>query len=246
MMVGAIIWSWQIFGQYLFSSEILHGAWVTIWLTASGIGLGTCIGAVLSVFGTSEKRLSRVLYQTYTGIVRGIPLLVTLVLVYDGLPEMGLTFGVVQSTLIALAINESAYMAEIIRGGILSVPHGQMEAAKALGMHRTKAMRVIILPQAIRAAIPAAGNEVNGLLKSTSLVSVISMTELFRVTQDIFAVNFHPLELLTIASLYYITMGTAWRGIQSLLERRFGAPTASKSRMKIRRPTAQLVVTESS
>lgn len=245
-MVGAIIWSWQVFGQYLFSGEILHGAWVTIWLTAAGIGLGTCIGAVLSVFGTSEKRLSRVLYQTYTGIVRGIPLLVTLVLVYDGLPQFGLTFGVVQSTLIALAINESAYMAEIIRGGILSVPHGQMEAAKALGMHRTKAMRVVILPQAIRAAIPAAGNEVNGLLKSTSLVSVISMTELFRVTQDVYAVNFHPLELLTIASLYYLTMGTAWRGIQSLLERRFGAPTSSKSRMKLRRPSAQLVAMESS
>ena len=233
-MAGGVQWDWVAFFHYLFDQQILRGAWTTIWLTALGIASGTVLGSLLMILGTAESRIPRMLYGAYTGIVRGTPLLVQLVLVYNGLPEIGITLGVVESTLIALAFNESAYMAEIIRGGINSVPSGQMEAAKALGMSRLRAMRVVILPQGIRAAIPAAGNEVNGLLKSTSLVSVISMTELFRSTQEIYNANFRVLELLIVATLYYLVMGTGWRFIQNFLEQRLAVST-TVSRVSSRR-----------
>lgn len=237
-MGGSLEWSWQVFFHYLVNGEVLRGALTTVWLTATGLGIGTIAGSLLTVFATIENPIPRALYSTYTFVVTGTPLLVQLVLVYNGLPQAGITLGVLASTLVALGVNESAYMAEIIRGGINSVPPGQMEAAKALGMTRVRAMRVVILPQAVRAAIPPAGNEVNGLLKSTSLVSVISMTELFRTTQDIYAATFRVLELLVVATVYYLVLSAIWRFVQVHLERHFSAPqsTVRQPRTRARLP----------
>jgi polar amino acid transport system permease protein len=148
-------------------------------------------------------------------------LLIQLVVIYSGLPQVGLKFGVVASALIALILNEAAYLSEIIRSGFLSVPAGQRDAAAALGLSRWLTLWKVLLPQAIRIILPPLGNSVNGLLKATSITSVISMEELMRRSEMLMQVKFDVLEVFAAAACYYLVLTTLWDLVQRGLETRF-------------------------
>ena len=211
-------WSWPDFFTYLHSIDILRGAWTTVWLTAISMSAGIVLGLFSALLLRLNLPITKALYSIYTTVIRGTPLLVQLVFVYTALPRFGIRLSVAESAILALSVNEGAYVAEIMRAAIDSVHRGQMEAATALGMTYWKAMRVVILPQAARTAAPAIGNQVNSMLKATSLVSVISMEELFRTTQELIQSTFRVLELFSVASIYYLLLTTAWSFIQRWLE----------------------------
>jgi polar amino acid transport system permease protein len=145
-----------------------------------------------------------------------------LLIIYTGLPLFGIRFSVVQAALLGLSLNEAAYLSETVRAGILSVAKGQREAALALGLRRVQAFRLVVWPQALRIIIPPLGNSVNGLLKTTSVASVISMEELLRRTQILIQERFLVLELFVVAALYYLLMTSAWDLVQRRLEKRYG------------------------
>ncbi len=231
-------WSWEAFFSYLTSPVIIQGAWTTVWLTAAAILAGLVVGLILAIVRQIEFWPLRVLYSAYTTIIRGTPLLVQLIFIYSGLPQLGIRLDVIPSAILALSINEGAYMAEIIRAGIESIHHGQMEAGKALGMSYLQTMRFVILPQAARTVLPPFGNEVNGVLKSTSLVSVISMEELFRTTEELIQVSFRVLELFTVATIYYLFLTGVWTLCQKAMEARLNISVSrqERRRWRVRRP----------
>jgi polar amino acid transport system permease protein len=152
-----------------------------------------------------------------------------LVVIDSGLPQIGLKFGVVMSALLALILNEAAYLAEIIRGGFSAVPVGQTDAAKALGLRPFAILWKVTLPQVIRITLPAFGNSVNGLLKATSITSVISMEELMRRGEMLMQVKFDVLEVFAAAGVYYLLLTTLWDFVQRWLERRYGKPFLASS-----------------
>lgn len=215
-------WDWRGFFDYLFNGYLLAGALTTLWLTIAALVGGLLAGALLTLLRLSGRRWLALLAQGYIWVFRGTPLLVQLIVIYTGLPQLGIRFSVVESAVLGLVLNEAAYLAEIIRGGILGVPTGQSRAARALGMSSSQVMVHIVLPQAVRIVIPSLGNSVNGLLKTTSLTSVISMEELLRRTQLLIQEKFLVLELFTVAALYYLLMTSMWDVLQRRIERRFG------------------------
>ncbi len=216
------MWSWDAFFSILTSRQLLEGAWVTIWLTVVSMALGLALAVVVAAARSSRFAALRGVTGVYVWLMRGTPLLVQLVIIYTGLPQVGIKFGVIQAALLGLVLNEAAYLSEIVRSGLLSVPTGQTEAARALGMSPAKVFRVVVLPQALRVMIPPLGNSFNGLLKTTTLVSVISVQELLRRTQFLVQVNFRVLEGLCAAALYYLALTTAWGLIQRVVEARMG------------------------
>jgi len=215
-------WHWDGFFAYLTNWYLIEGAITTLWLTAASISAGLMLGLALALARLSGRRSLSWPAQFYIWVFRGTPLLVQLLIIYTGLPLMGIRFSVVQAALLGLSLNEAAYLSEIVRAGILSVSSGQRDAAKALGLSRSLTFRLVILPQALRVIIPPLGNSVNGLLKTTSVTSVISMEELLRRTQILIQEKFLVLELFICAALYYLLMTTAWDFAQRRLERRFG------------------------
>jgi polar amino acid transport system substrate-binding protein len=214
-------WNWGGFLHYLVNGYLLIGAFTTLWLTAAAIIGGLCIGCLLAGFRLARHRWLAIPARIYIWIFRGTPLLVQLIVIYTGLPQIGIKFSVIESALIGLTLNEAAYLAEIIRGGILAVPTGQSNAGRALGMSSAQVMMYIVLPQAIRIIIPAIGNSVNGMLKTTAVTSVISMEELLRRTQLLIQDRFLVLELFTVAAIYYLLMTSAWNLAQHRIEARF-------------------------
>lgn len=223
-------WDWDAFGRYLLSPYLLEGAWTTVWLSVVTMVLGLALGLGAAVMNLSRHRALRAVAHFYLWIMRGTPLLVQLIIIYTGLPQIGIRLTVVQSALLGLSLNEGAYLSEIIRAGILSVPRGQFDAARALGMPYRTLMRIVVLPQAARVIIPPLGNNFNGLLKTTSITSVISMEELLRRGQMLIQVDFRVLEIFVVAALYYLAMISLWNVLQRKLEAHFGrsvAPTTS-------------------
>lgn len=214
------MWSWAAFIDFLTSSQMLKAAWLTIWLTIVSMGIGLAIALVLALLRLAPVGVLRTIAGAYIWLFRGTPLLVQLIIVYTALPQLGLRFSVIACAIIGLSLNEAAYLAEVVRSGIMSVPKGQFEAARALGMSPYKVMRVVVLPQAARIMVPPLGNSFNGLLKTTTLASVISVQELLRTTQLAFQVNFRVLEGLAAAALYYLVMTTLWQMVQSRIETR--------------------------
>jgi polar amino acid transport system permease protein len=212
-------WDWSAFFQNLFSPFLLQGAWTTIWLTAAAIAIGLVLGLIAALFMLSKNPVLKAIGKAYVFIWRGTPLLVQLIIIYTGLPQLGIRFSVVQSALIGLGVNEGAYLAEILRAGIISVNKGQYEAAKALGMPYSVMMRLIVLPQAARLIVPDLGNRINGMLKFSTLASVIGMNELLRRAQLLIQFNFDVLEIYTISAIYYLLMTTVWGQIQNKIER---------------------------
>ena len=142
-----------------------------------------------------------------------------LVIIYTGLPQLGFVrLSVLQSALLGLTLNEAAYLSEILRSGLTAVPPGQRDAAQALGLHRGQAFRLVVVPQALRVVVPALGNSVNGLLKTTSITSVISMEELLRRGQTLMQARFEVLEIFVCISIIYLAMTTVWEAIQRRIE----------------------------
>ncbi len=215
-------WDWGGFFEYLVNPYLLQGAAVTLGLTVAAIIGGLVVGCLLSLMRLSSYKWLVLLAKGYIWIFRGTPLLVQLIIIYTGLPQLGIKFSVVESALLGLVLNEAAYLAEIIRGGILGVAAGQSSASRALGLNSAQTMMYVVLPQAIRIIIPALGNSINGLLKTTSITSVISMEELLRKTQILIQEKFLVLELFSVAAIYYLLLTSVWDVIQRRIEARYG------------------------
>ncbi|BEP38458.1 amino acid ABC transporter permease (plasmid) [Variovorax sp. V59] len=215
-------WSWSGFVDYLFNPYLLSGAVTTLWLTLAAIAGGLVVGFALALARLSSRRWLCAPAHFYIWVFRGTPLLVQLIIIYTGLPQLGLKLSVIESALLGLILNEAAYLAEIVRGGIQSVPPGQTNAARAVGFSSAQTMRYIVMPQAMRLIVPTLGNSINGLLKTTSITSVISMEELLRRTQVLIQEKFMVLELFIVAAIYYLLMTTAWDFIQRRIERHYG------------------------
>jgi len=231
---------WDTFWQYLwpptaFENPLIRtGVIVTIVVSVVAQALGVVFGLFAALGKMSKFAPLRVISDAYIWYFRGTPLLVQMMLLFFGLgvthiydfPTLTLgnisIGGAIQAGLLALAINEGAYMAEIVRAGIEAIDPGQMEAAKSLGMTFSLAMRRIILPQAAKVIIPPLGNEFNNMMKTTSLLVVISAGELFYAFEQINARVFKPFELFIVASFYYLAMTTVWSFIQARMEASLG------------------------
>ena len=217
------VWNWDGFWGYFTNLYLLEGALWTIGLTVSTLALGALLGLGLAVMRLNKRRWLSGLAQGYVWIFRGTPLLVQLIIIYTGLPQLGLVrFSVLESAVLGLALNEAAYLSEILRGGILSVAKGQTEAARAIGLRPFQIFRLVVLPQALRVIIPPLGNSVNGLLKTTSIASVISMEEVLRRGQILMQQKFQVLEVFMVVAIIYLVMTTCWDFVQRHIEAYYG------------------------
>jgi polar amino acid transport system permease protein len=242
----AYTYEWDIFWRSIFAPDglIVQGVLTTIYVAV----LAQIIGVVLGVFAAlgrmSRRRPLRWLAGFYTWFFRGTPLLVQIAFLFFGLGVAGIYKwpaieiagfeipGEIQAGIIALGLNEGAYMSEIVRAGILSIDRGQMEAAKSLGMTPGLAMRRIILPQAARVIVPPLGNEFNNMLKTTSLLVIISVEEIYVTFSNKNANGsdaFHPFELFLAAAVWYLVLTTIWGVIQAWIERRLGRSAGGES-----------------
>ncbi|WP_421725020.1 amino acid ABC transporter permease [Bauldia sp.] len=213
----------QGFQEYLFNEFLFFGALNTVGLTVAALIGGLVLGTLLAMMRMSPIRPLSWLAQFYIWLFRGTPLLVQLLIIFTAVPlVIDVRLSVLETALLGLILNEAAYLAEIIRSGILAVPKGQTNAGKALGLTPSQVMRYIVMPQAARIIIPPLGNSVNGLLKTTSITSVISMEELLRRTQILIQEKFLVLELFAVAALYYLILTTLWDLVQRRIEARFG------------------------
>lgn len=230
---------WSVVGRYLFNDAILSGLLVTIWLTIAAMVIGIALGAVVALMRISGNPVLASVAYGYVWLFRGTPLLVQLIFWFNLsalYPQItiGFPFGpslgsfdanrfitVYVAALLGLGLNEGAYMSEIVRSGLSSVPPGQREAAQALGMSGSRIMGRVILPQAMRVIIPPTGNQLIGMLKTTSLVSVIALAELLYSAQLIYTANFQTIPLLLVASIWYLVLTTILSVGQYFLERYF-------------------------
>lgn len=199
---------------------LLKGCVMTIELTVITLIIGTVLGILFALMKLSNNIVLRLISSFYTWIIRGTPMLLQLFFFYYGLPFIGLRLTPMQAAIIGLGLNSGAYMAEIIRGGILSIDKGQFEAAKALGFNYSETMRKIILPQTFKVIIPPVGNEFITILKDTSLVSTIAMVELMRTAQQMYASTFRPIEIFLTAAVLYLIMTTVFTAIFSAYEKK--------------------------
>ncbi|MFF8021739.1 amino acid ABC transporter permease [Streptomyces sp. NPDC007896] len=231
---------WDVVGQYFFSQSIMKGLLRTLELTALSMALGILIGILTAVMRLSPIPILSSMAWAYTWFFRGTPLLVQIIFWYNlaalfprielGIPLVGpvlwsgdanVVVTPFVAALLGLALNEGAYMSEIVRGGIQSVDHGQQEAAVALGMRNRRALRRIILPQAMRVIIPPTGNQLISMLKSTALVSVTSMPELLYSAQLIYQQTFQTIPLLIVASVWYLIVTSVLSVVQYYIERHY-------------------------
>ena len=216
-------WDWAAFQKYLLNPYLLEGAWTTVWLSVAVMVIGLLLGLAAALMRMSRHRVPRDIARFYIWLMRGTPLLVQLIIIYTGLPQLGLVrFSVIEAAVIGLALNEAAYLSEILRGGILSVAKGQTEAARALGLRPMAIFRLVVLPQALRVIIPPLGNSVNGLLKTTSIASVISMEEVLRRGQILMQQKFQVLEVFMVVAIIYLVMTTCWDFVQRRIEAYYG------------------------
>ena len=234
---------WATVRFYLFNGLIFRGILVTLELTVLAMAVGIVMGVILAVMRLSPNPVMSWVSWLYIWFFRGTPVLVQIFFWFNlnlvlksidiGIPFTPLWLHANTNTLIppfmaallGLGLNEAAYMAEIVRAGIISVEHGQTEAAQALGMDRGLVMRRIVLPQAMRVIIPPTGNETISMLKTTSLAFGASVTELFTRQQQIATATYDVLELLIVASIWYLVMTSILTVGQYYVERRFGRGT---------------------
>jgi len=217
------VWNWDGFWSYFLNPYLLEGAVWTILLTLNTLFFGFILGLILALLRLSQNKSLDRAAQFYIWVFRGTPLLVQLIIIYTGLPQLGLVrLSVLQSALIGLALNEAAYLSEILRGGILAVAKGQTEAARSLGLKPHQVFRLVVFPQALRVIIPPLGNSVNGLLKTTSIASVISMEELLRRGQILMQQRFEVLEIFMVVAIIYLVMTTCWDFVQRRIEDHYG------------------------
>ena len=240
-------YGWATFGKYIFDERVSDAAWNTLQLTIWSMVLGLILGVVIAVMRLSPNPVFKAVSWVYLWIFRGTPVYVQLVFwglfptIYQRI-QFGVPFGPsffhldlldlsisFLLAIIGLGLNEAAYMAEIIRAGINSVPEGQSEASTALGMSWWMTMRRTVLPQAMRVIIPPTGNEFISMLKTTSLVTAVPYTlELYTRTRDISAVIFEPIPLLLVAAVWYLAITSVLMIGQHYLERHFSRGISRK------------------
>lgn len=238
---GQIEWSYV--GRFLTVPVILRGIVNTLVMAVLAMGLGIALGLVVAVMRLSPNPVLKGVAAGYTWLFRGTPLILQLLLWFNlalvfpviGIPGLWTVKSVEVMTpflaaLLGLGLNQGAYTSEVMRAGLLSVDAGQAEAAQAIGMGRLKALRRIILPQAMRVVLPPLGNEFIGLVKATSLASVIQYPEVLHAAENIYYANSRVIELLIVAGLWYLLVVSALTPLQILLERRFSRGTARLGR----------------
>ena len=249
MLVSSLLtnqnYGWPVVAEYFFSSRILHGLLATLWLTALAMLVGVVLGVLLAVMRLSRNPMLRSVSTAYTWFFRGTPVFVQLLFwgyisaLYPRL-SVGVPFGPelvafdtnllitpVAAAILGLGLNEGAYMGEIVRAGVEAVDKGQIEASQALGMKRTRILRRIVLPQAMRVIVPPMANNTISMLKSTSLVSVLAFPELLYSAQLIYSENFLTVPLLITASIWYLLVTSVLTVGQHYVERYFGRGTAT-------------------
>ncbi|WP_342416646.1 amino acid ABC transporter permease [Paenibacillus sp. FSL R10-2782] len=199
---------------------LLKGAYYTLYITIVSMLFGLMIGLVVAVARLKGNRPVRWLARSYVSIIRGTPVLVQIAVIYYGLDDYGISFGSLTAACLALSINTGAYLSETFRGAILAVPKGQTEAAYANGMSPGQTMWRIILPQAVRIAIPPMGNTFVGMLKETSLVSVIGVSELMRQAQLLQAQYLRYMPFLLEIGIMYWIMSIGFSAILERVEKR--------------------------
>ncbi len=251
-IVAGLVWTavtnenyrWPVVFSYFTTQTILNGLLITLFLTAASMVLGTLLGLILAVMRMSHQRPVSGLAQLYIAFFRGTPVLVQLIFWFNiaalyphisiGIPFTDISTPVnvnaimtpLTAAVVGLTLNQAAYMSEIIRGGFASVPRGQHEAAESLGMSGFTKLRRVIIPQTMPSVVPATGNQVIGMLKETSLVSVLGVADLLNSAQSIYARNYQTIPLLIVASLWYLIMTLVLSVPQSMIERRFSRSTS--------------------
>jgi polar amino acid transport system permease protein len=237
---------WGVVGDYLTADVVMRGLLVTLELTVVAMVVGIALGVVLAVMRLSPNPVVKGASAAYVWFFRGVPVLVQLLFwnfiaaLYPTI-SVGLPFGPelfdldanglitpFVAAVLGLGLSEAGYMAEVVRGGILSVDEGQTEAAHALGMSRLQTLRRIVLPQAMRAIVPPTGNETIGMLKTTSLVSVLAYSELLYSVQLLYAANFEQIPLLLVACFWYLVFTTLLSIGQHFVERHYGRGTVRR------------------
>lgn len=241
-VIATYPFNWGAFLDYLFhpNGMVVNGIRLTIIIAVISEIIGVILGVLLALARMSRSPILRRASAIYIWFFRGTPLLVQIAIVYfAGFPFFGLpifggyswgdvtVFGTVipgriLAGIFALSVNEGAYMAEIVRGGITGVDAGQLEAARSIGMTRALAMRLVVLPQAARLIVPPLGNQFNMMLKTTSLLSVISVVELYTASSIVQGQTFQPFEVFFAAAIYYLIMTSIWNFIQRRVENRLG------------------------
>ena len=206
------------FFNYLVSKDYLVAAGNTLWISLAALALGLIIGLALAVAREVPSRALGVVVNAYLWLFRGTPVLLQIVFAFNVLPSFGIVLSGYACAILALGLNEGAYMAEIMRSGIRAVGTPQSEAGRALGLKQWHIMRLIVLPQAFRIIIPPIGNQFIGMLKLSALVSVIGVHEILLVAEQAASSNFRYLEALAAAGCYYLALTTVFMAIQSWIE----------------------------
>ncbi|MBO1073338.1 amino acid ABC transporter permease [Roseomonas marmotae] len=231
---------WQIVGRYMLHADVLAGVAMTLQLTALVMVMGTIIGIAIALMRLSGDPVLGFCAHAFVWFFRGTPVLVQLVFWYNlaslfpelslGIPFGGPKFFEISATvaissftaaMLGLGLNEAAYMAEIVRAGMLSVDPGQKEASKALGHRPWQTFRVVVLPQAMKAIVPPTGNQVIGMLKYTSIASVVALGELMHSVENIYSRTFETIPLLIVAALWYLIMVSILSVFQYFIERHY-------------------------
>ncbi len=237
MIVAAF--DWHIFWQRIFHPDHVFALalWTTVYIAVLAQFFGVVLGLISALMRTARLWPLKVLSYAYVLVFRGTPVIVQIFFVYFGanlflgfdLFPRTVSFGLFQMNgaavagIVALAINEGAYMSEIIRAGIDSIDKGQMEAARSIGMPYRLGMRRIVLPQAARVIVPPLGNEFNNMLKTTSLLAFIGVYELFEDADIHYSTTFKPVEYFSAVAIWYLILTTVWSVIQAQIERKLAA-----------------------
>lgn len=200
---------------------LLYGAWLTVSVTAMAMIFGTLLGACVALLQISRSKLGRAVARTYTSIIRGLPLLIQILLIFFGLPMLlGLRIPPFVAGTVAMTLYTGAFLSEVFRGGIESIEKGQSEAGRSIGFSYWQTMRLIVIPQAVWRMIPAIANQFSITLKDTSLLSVIGVAELTMQGQNIYSMNFDTVRVLAIVGLLYYAIFFAVERASLALERR--------------------------
>jgi glutamine transport system permease protein len=222
------MFDFSIIATYL--PDLLHGVLITILFTLGGLALGLVIGVLAAVLGLSRSLWMHWVVRAYVDFVRGTPLLLQLFILYYALPPLGIKMSPVTAGILGLGINAGAYLAEIFRAGFEAVPRAHVQAARSLGMSYRQTLIRIELPQAATLVLPPLANEMISLVKSTSLISTISIAELLRSGQIAVSVTFAPLEIYTIVAIFYLVINMSLAGLVRWLEKRKGSGNRVEAR----------------
>lgn len=222
-------WGWYVVDPFKPSGMsnlqfLIDGLYYTVLLSVTAILISVFVGLMIALPGLSESRKLRAINRTYVEVVRAIPILVLILWVYYGLPQVtSFSINVFWAGVIALALSDSAFEAEIFRAGIQSIDKGQYEASHSVSLTYTDTMRFVILPQAIRRILPALGNQLVYMLKMSSLVSVIGMQELTRKANELVVSEYRPLEIYSVLVLEYLALILIVSAMVRWVERRMQA-----------------------